>query len=419
MSNLEVIGQNAKTAAHGLALLSANERDGVIQGIALALEDEDGGVKEILAANDKDLRAAKEAGMSSAMLDRLTLTEERIRCIAAALWECSNLPDPLGRTIEGLTRPNGLQVDKVSVPLGVVGIIFESRPNVAVDCAALCIKSGNACILRGGKEAIHSNTALVNAMRGALASCGLDPNAIQLVEDLSRETATAMMKLNKYIDVLIPRGGAGLISAAVENATVPVIETGIGICHAYVDESADLEMAANIVHNGKTSRPSVCNSLECLLVHQAVAETFLPMIRKRLDSHSVELRGCVKTREILGAGAVPASPEDYETEFLDYIMTVKVVKDIGEAIEHIRLHSSHHSDVIITQALESSRRFTREVDSAAVYVNASTRYTDGGEFGLGAEIGISTQKLHARGPMGMSALTSTKFIVYGSGQSRE
>ena len=418
MSNLEVIGQNAKTAAQGLALLSANERDGVIQGIALALEDEDGGVKEILAANDKDLRAAKEAGMSSAMLDRLTLTEERIRCIAAALWECSNLPDPLGRTIEGLTRPNGLQVDKVSVPLGVVGIIFESRPNVAVDCAALCIKSGNACILRGGKEAIHSNTALVNAMRGALASCGLDPNAIQLVEDLSRDTATAMMKLNKYIDVLIPRGGAGLISAVVENATVPVIETGIGICHAYVDENADPQMAADIVHNGKTSRPSVCNSLECLLVHQAVAETFLPIIRQRLDSHSVQLRGCVKTCEILGAGAVPASPEDYETEFLDYIMAVKVVKDIGEAIEHIRLYSSHHSDVIITQALESSRRFTREVDSAAVYVNASTRYTDGGEFGLGAEIGISTQKLHARGPMGLRELTSYKYVVTGSGQVR-
>ena len=414
MSNLEVIGQQAKAAAYKLAVLSAIERNRALQAMSDAI---DAAIKEVLAANEKDLQAARDNNMSASMQDRLTLTEDRIMNITNALWDSVMLPDPLGRTIEGITRPNGLQIDKVTVPLGVVGIIFESRPNVAVDCAALCIKSGNACILRGGKEAIHTNTALVKVLRDALAGCGLDPNVIQLVEDTSRETATAMMRLNQYIDVLIPRGGAGLISAVVENATVPVIETGIGICHAYVDESADLEMAANIVHNGKTSRPSVCNSLECLLVHKAIAKTFLPMIRQRLGSHNVQLRGCKKTCEILPE-ATPAVPEDYETEFLDYILAVKVVDDIGQAIEHIRTHSSSHSEVIVTRCLESSTRFTREVDSAAVYVNASTRYTDGGEFGLGAEIGISTQKLHARGPMGLRELVSYKYVVTGSGQVR-
>jgi len=414
VSNLEVIGQQAKAAAYKLAVLSAIERNRALQAMSDAI---DAAIKEVLAANEKDLQAARDNNMSASMQDRLTLTEDRIMNITNALWDSVMLPDPLGRTIEGITRPNGLQIDKVTVPLGVVGIIFESRPNVAVDCAALCIKSGNACILRGGKEAIHTNTALVKVLRDALAGCGLDPNVIQLVEDTSRETATAMMRLNQYIDVLIPRGGAGLISAVVENATVPVIETGIGICHAYVDESADLEMAANIVHNGKTSRPSVCNSLECLLVHKAIAKTFLPMIRQRLGSHNVQLRGCKKTCEILPE-ATPAVPEDYETEFLDYILAVKVVDDIGQAIEHIRTHSSSHSEVIVTRCLESSTRFTREVDSAAVYVNASTRYTDGGEFGLGAEIGISTQKLHARGPMGLRELVSYKYVVTGSGQVR-
>ncbi|MCL2856234.1 MAG: glutamate-5-semialdehyde dehydrogenase [Oscillospiraceae bacterium] len=415
MDYLNTIGQKAKAAAHELALLSAGERDRALLAMANALEST---TEEILTANAKDLRAARESDMSPAMQDRLTLTDARIAGIAAALRECAALPDPLGRTLEGITRSNGLVIAKVSVPLGVVGIIFESRPNVAVDCAGLCIKSGNACILRGGKEAIHSNTALVAAMRASLASEGLDPNFIQLIEDTSRETATAMMKLNKYIDVLIPRGGAGLISAVVENATVPVIETGIGICHAYVDDTADLEVAASIVHNGKTSRPSVCNALECLLVHQSVAATFLPIIRERLSSHDVQLRGCEKTCGILGAGAVPATPEDYETEFLDYILAVRVVKDIGAAVEHIRVHSSGHSEVIVTQSLESANRFTREVDSAAVYVNASTRYTDGGEFGLGAEIGISTQKLHARGPMGLRELVSYKYVITGSGQVR-
>ena len=415
MDYLNDIGQKAKAAARGLALLGSGERERALLAMADALEGE---AAEILAANGEDLQAAEQAGMNPSMQDRLTLTQARIAGIAAALRECAALPDPLGRTIEGWTRPNGLEIAKVAVPMGVVGIIFESRPNVAVDCAGLCFKSGNACVLRGGKEAIHSNTALVAAMRTALAGAGLDPNCIQLVEDTSRETATAMMRLSKYIDVLIPRGGAGLISAVVENATLPVIETGIGICHAYVDETADLEMAANIVHNGKTSRPSVCNSLECLLVHEAVAGTFLPVIRHRLDSHKVQLCGCPKTCEILGTGATPATEGDYETEFLDYILAVKVVEDIGQAIEHIRLHSSGHSEVIITRSLESAARFTREVDSAAVYVNASTRYTDGGEFGLGAEIGISTQKLHARGPMGLRELVSYKYVVTGSGQVR-
>ena len=415
MYSLEQIGKQAKEAAGALAALSSREKDAALLAIADALEAR---ADEILLANGKDLLAAQENKMSAALQDRLRLTPERIASMASAVRQCVSLPDPVGQVHEGGARPNGLQITKVAVPLGVVGIIFESRPNVTVDCAALCLKSGNACILRGGKEAIHSNTALVNIMRGALEQTDIPANAVQLVEDTSRQTAQAMMKLNQYIDVLIPRGGAGLISTVVQNATVPVIETGTGICHAYVDQTADLEMAANIVHNGKTSRPSVCNSLECLLVHQRIADEFLPMIRKRLDSHHVELRGCEKTCDILGQGAVPASDEDYTTEFLDYIMAVKVVPDIRQAIGHIREHGTHHSDTIITKDVESAALFTRLVDSAAVYVNASTRYTDGGEFGLGAEIGISTQKLHARGPMGLRELTSYKYIIAGSGQVR-
>jgi len=415
MSDLNIIGQKAKEAADLLAILSSREKDAGLFAIATALESS---VDEILDANEKDLRAAEKNGMSAAMQDRLRLTKERVASLARAARDCAALPDPIGIVHEGLVRPNGLQITRVAVPLGVVGIIFESRPNVTVDCAVLCLKSGNACILRGGSEAIHSNTALAKVMREALAGAGLPAGAIQLVEDTRRETAAAMMKLNKYIDVLIPRGGAGLIGAVVQNATVPVIETGVGVCHAYVDESADLEMAANIVHNGKTSRPSVCNALECLLVHEKIADVFLPLVKERLDSHSVELRGCERTCKILGSGARPASPEDYETEFLDFIIAVKVVENTGQAIEHIRRHSSKHSDVIVTSTVESASRFTREVDSAAVYVNASTRFTDGGEFGLGAEIGISTQKLHARGPMGLRELTSYKYLIAGSGQVR-
>jgi len=415
MDYLNIIGQKAKDAADLLAVLSSREKDAGLFAIATALESS---VDEILCANEKDLKAAEENGMSAAMRDRLRLTKERIASLGWAARDCAALPDPIGIVHEGWVRPNGLQITRVAVPLGVVGIIFESRPNVTVDCAVLCLKSGNACILRGGSEAIHSNAALAKVMRQALAGAGLPADAVQLVEDTRRETAAAMMKLNRYIDVLIPRGGAGLIGAVVQNATVPVIETGVGVCHAYVDENADLEMAAHIVHNGKTSRPSVCNALECLLVHEKIADAFLPLVRERLNSHNVELRGCEKTCKILGGGARPASPEDYETEFLDFVMAVKVVESIGHAIEHISRHSSHHSDVIVTRNLENASSFTREVDSAAVYVNASTRFTDGGEFGLGAEIGISTQKLHARGPMGLRELTSYKYLITGSGQVR-
>ena len=415
MYMLTAMGQQAKEAAGVLALLSTQEKDAAILAIADVLESAG---PEILAANEKDLEAAAQNGMSKSMQDRLRLTRERLASMADAARQCAALPDPVGRVLEGDKQPNGLQMTKVAVPLGVVGIIFESRPNVTVDCAVLCLKSGNACILRGGKEAIHSNAALAAVIRRALAGAGLPAQAVQLVEDTGRETALAMMKLNKYIDVLIPRGGAGLIASVVENATLPVIETGIGVCHAYVEETADPEMAANIVHNGKTSRPSVCNALECLLVDEKIAKDFLPRIKKRLESHGVELRGCEKTCEILGEGARPASEEDYGREFLDYILAVKVVGGIEEATGHIRRYSSRHSEVILTQSLGAAERFTREVDSAAVYVNASTRFTDGGEFGLGAEIGISTQKLHARGPMGLRELTSYKYIITGNGQCR-
>ena len=415
MSNLIGMGQKAKAAATALALLSSREKDATLQALAVALE---AAVPEILSANERDLQAAQTDGMSAAMQDRLRLSEERIAGVAGAVRELTALPDPSGVTTEGRILPNGLQIAKVTVPLGVVGIIFESRPNVTVDCAALCLKSGNACILRGGKEAIHSNTALTAVMRRALQAAGLPADAVQLLEDTSRETATAMMRLNDYIDVLIPRGGAGLISTVVQNSTVPVIETGAGVCHAYIDAAADLEMAADIVHNGKTSRPSVCNALECCLVHKAVAARFLPLLRERLNSHSVELRGCPATCEILGGGATQATGEDYGREFFDQIMAVRVVDGIDEAIGHIRKHSTHHSEVIVTGDLAAATRFTREVDSAAVYVNASTRFTDGGEFGLGAEIGISTQKLHARGPMGLRELVSYKYLVTGSGQVR-
>jgi glutamate-5-semialdehyde dehydrogenase len=304
------------------------------------------------------------------------------------------------------------------VPLGVVGIIFESRPNVTADCAALCLKSGNACILRGGKEAIHSNTALVNCMRKALESTSIPPDCIQLVEDTSREVAAEMMGLNEYIDVLIPRGGKGLIQSVVKNETVPVIETGAGTCHIFVDETATLEMAVNIVNNAKTQRPSVCNAIETLLIHKGCAALLLPKIAEKLDESSVEIRGCEKTGVILGPGVTPAAEDDYMTEFGDYILAVKVVDGIDDAISHIERHSTRHSEAIITESYENSRRFLHEIDSAAVYVNASTRFTDGGEFGLGAEIGISTQKLHARGPMGLTSLLSTKYLITGNGQIR-
>ena len=414
MTDLNIIGAAAKDAAFALANASTAQKDAALAAIAAALEAR---AADILSANREDVEAARAGGMSPSMLDRLSLSEARVKGMAEGVRDVAKLPDPVGRVLSGSTLACGLAMEKIAVPLGVIGIIFEARPNVTSDAAALCLKSGNACILRGGKEAIRSNTAIAKVMRGALREAGLNANCICLVEDTDRATATAMMRLNRYIDCLIPRGGAGLIRSVVENATVPVIETGVGNCHAYVEKTADIAMAAEIVFNAKTSRPSVCNALETLLVDEAIAETALPVIAARLKEKNVELRGCPRTCAILPE-AVPACENDYEVEFLDYILAVKVVSGIDEAIAHIRRYSSHHSECIVTRDLAAARRFTREVDSAAVYVNASTRFTDGGVFGLGAEIGISTQKLHARGPMGLEALVSYKYVLYGDGQVR-
>ena len=418
MTGLEMIqqmGERAREAASALALAGAEEKNGALAAIAAALGQNTG---EILAANRADLDAARADGMAPAMLDRLALDEKRVQSIAAGVEEIIALPDPVGRTDAGWTRPNGLSITRVRVPLGVVGIIYEARPNVTADAAALCLKSGNACILRGGKEAVKTNIAMAGVMRQALEKAGLPADAVQLVEDTSRETSRQMMGANGLIDVLIPRGGAGLIRAVVENATAPVIQTGVGNCHVYVDSPCDLEMAVNIIQNAKCSRPSVCNAAETLLVHREVADRFLPMAKAALDRYQVQLRGCPITREILGDTVLPATGEDYATEYNDYILAVRVVGSLEEAVAHIRRYSTGHSEAIVTSDYQHSQQFTRQVDAAAVYVNASTRFTDGGQFGLGAEIGISTQKLHARGPMGLEALTTTKYIVLGSGQVR-
>jgi len=338
--------------------------------------------------------------------------------MADGILETAALADPCGEIISGGIGTKGLAIRKIRVPLGVIGIICEARPNVTSDAAALCLKAGNACILRSGKEAINSNKAIMSVLRAAVESVGLPADCVQLVEDTSRQSSIDLMRLNEYLDVLIPRGGAGLIRAVVENSTVPVIETGTGNCHCFVDASADISMAANIVYNAKTSRPSVCNALETLLVHSDIAASALPVIFDRLKEKNVELRGCERTREILGDQVLPVTDADYDTEFLDYILACRVVDSLDEAIDHIRKYSTGHSECIVTSSLENSRRFTAEIDSAAVYVNASTRFTDGGVFGLGAEIGISTQKLHARGPMGLRELTSMKYIIEGDGQVR-
>ena len=415
LKTIQQMGERAREAASALALAGAEETNGALAAIAAALGQNTG---EILAANRADLDAARADGMAPAMLDRLALDEKRVQSIAAGVEEIIALPDPVGRTDAGWTRPNGLSITRVRVPLGVVGIIYEARPNVTADAAALCLKSGNACILRGGKEAVKTNIAMAGVMRQALEKAGLPADAVQLVEDTSRETSRQMMGANGLIDVLIPRGGAGLIRAVVENATVPVIQTGVGNCHVYVDSPCDLEMAVNIIQNAKCSRPSVCNAAETLLVHREMADRFLPMAKAALDRYQVQLRGCPITREILGDTVVPATGEDYATEYNDYILAVRVVGSLEEAVAHIRRYSTGHSEAIVTSDYQHSQQFTRQVDAAAVYVNASTRFTDGGQFGLGAEIGISTQKLHARGPMGLEALTTTKYIVLGSGQVR-
>ena len=415
MNYAEKLGQQAKAAEKSIAAASAMVKNNALEKIEAALRFN---AEKILEANDADLKAAKENGMSEAMQDRLRLTEQRINGIADGVADVIKLEDPIGSVDSGTVRPNGMSITKVRVPLGTIAIIFESRPNVTVDAAVLCLKAGNAVILRGGKEAYHSNKCLCEIMRTAIKDAGLPEDVVQFVDDTSREVSAQLMKCNKYIDVLIPRGGAGLIRACVENATVPVIETGVGNCHVFVDATADADMAVKIVNNGKTRRVSVCNAVESLLVHKDIAEKFLPMIKAKLDEHNVEIRGCEKTRAILGDCVVPATDEDYATEFIDYIISVKVVSSIDEAIAHIDRFTTHHSECIVTNSLENAERFKKEIDAAAVYVNVSTAFTDGGMFGLGAEIGISTQKLHARGPMGLRELTSMKYLISGDGQIR-
>lgn len=376
-------------------------------------------IPAILKANGMDVEAAAAAGTPQAMLDRLSLSETRIKGMADGVREVMALTDPVGETVEGFRRPNGLRIQKVRVPMGVIGIIYEARPNVTSDAAALCLKAGNAVILRGGREAIRSNTAVAEAIREGLIQSGLPADAVQLVTDTSRETATAMMRMNGMIDVLIPRGGAGLIRSVVENATVPVIETGTGNCHVYVDKDADIAMAAAIAVNAKTSRPSVCNAAETLLVHQDIAPQALPVIAAGLREKNVTLRCCGRSAAILaGTPCEKAEEQDWGTEYLDYIMAVRVVDSLEEAVAHIAAYGTGHSECIVTDSYAAAEQFTAQVDAAAVYVNASTRFTDGGEFGMGAEIGISTQKLHARGPMGLRELTTVKYIIRGDGQIR-
>lgn len=415
MNYAETLGSRAKACRKAAATASTAEKNAALAAISAALRE---GVDIILDANNADLIAARENGMSEAMQDRLRLTADRINGIADGVDDVIKLEDPIGEVISGSVRPNGMSITKVRVPLGTIAIIFESRPNVTVDAAVLCLKSGNAVILRGGKEAFNSNRCLCSIMRSALAKVGLPEDLIQFVEDTSREVSNELMRCSDYIDVLIPRGGAGLIRACKQNATVPVIETGTGNCHVFVDETADLPMAVSIVNNGKTRRVSVCNAVESLLVHENIAEKFLPMIKAKLDEKHVEIRGCERTKAILGDSVVPATEEDYATEFLDYIISVKVVKSLDEAIAHIDRYTTHHSECIVTNDLANAERFQKEIDAAAVYVNVSTAFTDGGMFGLGAEIGISTQKLHARGPMGLRELTSMKFLIGGNGQIR-
>ena len=415
MTYIETLGANAKASEKAMRCASTEQKNKALAAIEKALNEN---AEKILAANALDLEAAVKNGMSPAMQDRLRLTEERIKGIADGVGDVIMLEDPIGSADGSTVRPNGMRITKIRVPLGTIGIIFESRPNVTVDAAALCLKTGNTVILRGGKEAYNSNKCLCEIMREAIEESGLPADAVQFVDDTTREVTTQLMKCNTYLDVLIPRGGGGLIRAVKENATVPVIETGVGNCHVYVDESADFDMAVNIVDNGKTRRPSVCNAVESLLVHEKIADKVLPLIKARLDGHNVEIRGCEKTAAILGECVVPATDEDYATEFLDYIIAVKVVKDVEEAIDHISKYSTGHSECIVTNDLANAEKFKNEIDAAAVYVNVSTSFTDGGMFGLGAEIGISTQKLHARGPMGLRELTSMKYLIDGNGQIR-
>lgn len=414
MNALENMGIKAGAAAAALGKLSKKKIDDALVFIAAELEKN---AAEILGANEKDVKNAEERGVKASLIDRLRLSEKRIEDIAEGLRQVAELPSPLGEVVYSYRKENGLEIEEKRVPFGVIGIIFESRPNVAADAFGLCFKTANAVILRGGSDAICSNAAIVGAIRRALTKCGADENAVQLIEDTSRETARDFMRLDKYVDLLIPRGGAGLIRTVTENSSVPVIETGTGNCHVYIDESADAKMAADIVYNAKTQRYGVCNACESIVVHEKAAARVLPAVAARLKEKNVEIRADERARKVL-ADCKAASEEDYGTEYLDAIVSVKTVDSLEEAIAHINRYNTGHSEAIVTESAENARRFMDGVDAAAVYWNASTRFTDGFEFGLGAEIGISTQKLHARGPMGLKALTTTKFYCKGTGQTR-
>lgn len=414
MKELEIIGKAAKKASGVLSNASTDLKNKALSIAAGALREKS---SDILEANDTDLENANISGLKGAIIDRLKLSVERIDDIAAGLEQLIQLEDPVGEVLSMKTRPNGLKIGQKRVPIGVIGMIYEARPNVTADVFGLCIKTGNVVILRGGKEAFHSNFAMVNILREALEKAGLPSDCVQLIQNTNRESAVALMKMNDYLDLLIPRGGAGLIQSVVMNSTVPVIETGVGNCHVYVDEFADKEKAINIVFNSKTHRPGVCNAAESLLVHSAVADEFLPEIAQKLAEKNVEIRGDEKTCSLV-PDALAASEKDWGEEYLDYIISVKVVGSVEEAMDHIGKYGSMHSESIVTENYSNAQTFLDKVDAAAVYVNASTRFTDGFEFGFGAEIGISTQKLHARGPMGLKELTTTKYIIYGDGQIR-
>jgi glutamate-5-semialdehyde dehydrogenase len=415
MNYLEQLGSNAKKAATGLNLMLQDEKNRSLRECAQSLLDAQ---DEILAANQKDVTAAENNGVKSSLIDRLRLTPQRLEAMADGLLQICSLSDPIGEVLSMTVRPNGLTIGQKVVPLGVIGIIYESRPNVTADAFGLCFKTGNAVILRGGSDAINSNIEIVKALRNGLKHSGCNEDAIQLIEDTSREVAKDFMRLNKYIDVLIPRGGAGLIKTVVENSTIPVIETGTGNCHVYVDEYADFDMALDIIDNAKTQRLGVCNTCESLVIHEKVSREFLPLLYDRLHAKEVEIRaderGCA-----IANGCVPATEEDYGKEYLDKIISLKIVDSIEEAIAHINHYNTKHSEAIVTKDYDHAMKFLNEIDAAAVYVNASTRFTDGNEFGFGAEIGISTQKLHARGPMGLKALTTIKYIIFGNGQIRK
>ena len=414
MENLILMGENAKKATYDLSILSTKTKNNALALMAKELLDSK---EEIIRANKIDMQEAKNKNVSETLLDRLYLNDKRVEDMATGLLEIVKLPDPVGEIISMWKRPNNLQIGQKRVPIGVIGIIYESRPNVTCDAAGLCLKSGNATILRGGSDAINSNKAIVKALRNGIEKSGLPKDAIQLVSDTDREVAQKMMRLNEYIDVLIPRGGENLIKSVVKNATIPVIETGTGNCHIYVDESADFNMAIDIVLNAKTQRPGVCNAAEKLLIHENISKEFLPKVVKTLREKNVEIRGDEKSKEVVD-DIILAKDEEWDKEYLDYIIAVKIVENVDEAIKHINNHGTKHSEAIITESYKNSQKFLERVDAAAVYVNASTRFTDGSEFGFGAEIGISTQKLHARGPMGLKELTSTKYIIYGNGQIR-